>query len=159
MPLTEMTMTPRSTIESYVPHRDGMLLVDAIVSADQTSIEVEARVRPDRWYSDSAGAMPAWIGIELMAQTVAAHVGHLSHMRGLPPKQGVLLGTRCYESTTPVFAADTALRVKAIEVYQDAAGFGAYDCEICSGERLLASASLKVFQPDDFRSFVESAYA
>lgn len=50
--------------------------------------------------------MPAWFGIELMAQAIAAHVGLLSMRDGNPARPGVLLGSRKYEAHTPAFAPD-----------------------------------------------------
>ena len=42
------------------------------------SLTAHATVRSDAWYADADGAMPAWIGIELMAQAIAAHVALLA---------------------------------------------------------------------------------
>lgn len=146
-------------IEEFVPHRGGMLLLDAIMAADDETIEAALRVSADGWYCGDANGMPAWLGIELMAQTIAAHVTHLSCTRGLPPKHGVLLGTRRYRSEVPVFECGTRLRITAREAFRDADGFAAYDCEIADGIRVLATASIKAYQPEDFGQFLQEASA
>jgi predicted hotdog family 3-hydroxylacyl-ACP dehydratase len=76
-------------IEQLIPHRGTMLLLDAVSACSDESLTALAKVRGDAWYADADGAMPAWIGIELMAQAIAAHVGLLSmrarkHVRPAP---------------------------------------------------------------------------
>jgi predicted hotdog family 3-hydroxylacyl-ACP dehydratase len=101
--------------------------------------------------------MPAWIGIELMAQTIAAHIGLLKRRDGAPLKQGALLGTRSYRSTVPSFAANEILCVHATMSYRDASGLGAYDCRISRGDNVLATATIKVFEPGDFQVFLQES--
>ncbi|MBN3815024.1 beta-hydroxyacyl-ACP dehydratase, partial [Paraburkholderia sp. Ac-20347] len=81
-------------IDAIIPHRGTMLLLDAVCACSDESLSAEASVRADAWYADAQGAMPAWIGIELMAQAIAAHVGLLSMRAGKAARPGVLLGTR-----------------------------------------------------------------
>ncbi|MBS0545694.1 MAG: hotdog family protein [Proteobacteria bacterium] len=144
-------------VEALLPHRGTMLLIDRVLAFAGDTASAECTPRPDAWYADGAGAMPAWIGIELMAQTVAAHVGLRKRSEGVPPKQGALLGTRRYTSTEPAFAAGHALRIDSTMIYRDVSGLGAYDCRItCDGVEV-ATATLKVFEPDDFDAFVQGS--
>ena len=133
-----------------------MLLLDRALSFDANGTSAEYTPRHDAWYADAAGNMPAWIGIELMAQTIAAHVGLLKRFEGEPPKQGALLGTRSYQATRPTFDADLALCIHARMIYRDANGLGSYECTISLGELDVASAMLKVFEPDDFQTFLQT---
>jgi predicted hotdog family 3-hydroxylacyl-ACP dehydratase len=105
------------------------------------------------WYLDERGYMPAWIGIELMAQAVAAHAGLRGWLAGKPPKPGVLLGSRLYRVGASRVAAGTLLRITARVSYADESGFGAYDCAIRDGSAELATATLKVYEPDDAEAF------
>ncbi|MEX3833425.1 beta-hydroxyacyl-ACP dehydratase, partial [Paraburkholderia sp. BR14263] len=77
-------------IETIIPHRGTMLLLDSVAACSDESLTALAGVRADAWYADEQGAMPAWIGIELMAQAIAAHVGLLSMREGKPARPGVL---------------------------------------------------------------------
>lgn len=146
---------PLPPIEELIPHRETMLLLDRLIAFDNASTTTEYMPRGDAWYADEQGNMPAWIGIELMAQTVAAHVGLLKRHEGAPPKQGALLGTRSYRSTVPFFATNKALCIHVIMVYRDPGGLGAYDCSITHGDEELATATIKVFEPDDFQTFIQ----
>src|SRR5207237_8699820 len=72
-----------------------MLLIDRVVAWDAQHAVVAATPRADAWYAEH-GAMPSWIGLELRAQAVAAHVGRVGRSHGKPPQAGVLLGRRQY---------------------------------------------------------------
>jgi predicted hotdog family 3-hydroxylacyl-ACP dehydratase len=141
-------------IEALVPHRDAMLWLTRLVTAENDAVEAEAIVPYDAWYLDEDGGMPGWLGIELMAQALSAHVGLRGWLAGEPPKPGVLLGCRAYRACAACYPAGTALSVKASVVYRDESGFGAYDCTISAGGRELASATLKVYEPTDFAAFL-----
>ena len=142
------------SVEDLLPHRGTMLLLDRLISFESKSITSEYVPNEDAWYADEQGNMPSWIGIELMAQTVAAHAGVLKRAESAPLKQGVLLGTRRYTSTQPAFAAGETLRVQAKIIYRDTAGFVAYECGISVRGKEVANAMLKVFEPDDFQTFL-----
>jgi predicted hotdog family 3-hydroxylacyl-ACP dehydratase len=143
-------------IEDLVPHRGIMLWLDGVSAGDETAIEAHATVPAAAWYLDARGAMPAWIGIELMAQAVAAHVGLRGWLAGTPPKPGVLLGSRAYRASASSVAGGTRLQVSARSAYADESGFGAYDCAIRSSAGSLAEATLKVYEPADFGAFLKS---
>lgn len=132
-----------------------MLLLDRVIAFETSSTTAEYIPRDTGWYVDEQGNMPAWIGLELMAQTVASHVGLLKRLESAPPKHGALLGTRSYRSTVPFFVPNKALRIHTIMIYRDAGGLGAYDCSIVCGNEKLATATIKVFEPEDFQTFIQ----
>jgi predicted hotdog family 3-hydroxylacyl-ACP dehydratase len=141
-------------IEQVVPHRGAMLWLTQLVSGGNDAVEAEARVPHDAWFLDEHGGMPAWLGVELMAQALSAHVGLRGWLAGHPPKPGVLLGCRAYRASAARFAPGTLLLVRARVAYRDEGGFGAYDCAISADGRELASATLKVYEPPDFAAFL-----
>ncbi len=144
-------------IEEVLQHRGNMLLIDHLVKFNNNSIIAEYSPRKDAWYVNNDGGMPAWIGIELMAQAIAAHVGMFKYNENLPQKNGVLVGTRRYESVIPSFAVGELLQVEVKVIYQDISGLAAYDCSIsCEGSKL-ATATLKVFEPEDFQTFLHES--
>ena len=85
-------------IEDVLPHRGTMLLLDRVEAYAPTHVRCSYTPRADAWYADADGAMPAWYGIELMAQTVAAHVGLTARQAGRPPRLGALLGSRAFRT-------------------------------------------------------------
>ena len=146
------------SIEELIPHRGSMLWLERVTQARPESIEAEAVVRRDAWYVDEQAGMPAWLGIELMAQAIAAHVGMQGWLAGKPPKPGVLLGCRRYEARVGRFAPGI-LTVVARVAYRDESGFGAYDCAILGAQGELAAGRLKVYEPEDFERFLSEASA
>jgi predicted hotdog family 3-hydroxylacyl-ACP dehydratase len=129
-------------IEELLTHRGNMLLIDHVLSFDQAGIRVAATVDGDAWYANAQGAMPAWIGIELMAQAIAALVGLAAHTKNLPPKQGLLLGTRNFTAQLPAFAQNKTLIIAAREIFQEENGLGAFDASIELDGNTVAVATL-----------------
>ncbi|MEK7889404.1 hotdog family protein [Burkholderia contaminans] len=149
---------PAGDVRDVLPHRGTMLLLDAIGRCSEAGIEVSAIARRDAWYADGNGAMPAWIGIELMAQAIAAHVGLLAAHAGGRAKPGVLLGANRYVAHRSSFDADTVLHIVARELLRGDEGHGAYECAIHADGVCCAEAIVKVYQPNDFQSFIEGSF-
>jgi len=145
---------PLPAVEDILPHRGDMLLLDQLLWSDATRLTAQYRPRPDAWYIQPGG-MPSWIGIELMAQAIAAHVGIQKHAQGLPPKPGVLLGTRRYQATQGHFEPSQLLQVLVERQYLDDSGLGAYDARIESKGHTVAHATVKVFEPANFSAFLK----
>lgn len=145
-------------IEQLLPHRGTMLLLDSVSAFGDESLTAHASVRGDAWYADRAGAMPAWIGVELMAQAIAAHVGLLAMRAGESVKPGVLLGTRRYEARMPAFPCGAQLHITINEVLRSEEGHGAYACTIGHEDAMCAEAIVKVYQPRNFQTFIEEAF-
>jgi predicted hotdog family 3-hydroxylacyl-ACP dehydratase len=144
-------------IEELLPHRGAMLLLDRVFSENEESIVAETTVPETAWYLDEQGGMPAWIGIELMAQAIAAHAALRGRRKGEPPRRGVLLGCRAYRASAPRAAAGARLNVFAKASVVDESGLGAYECRIELGAAEFATATLKVFEPEDFDAFMKAS--
>lgn len=144
-------------IEDLLPHRNNMLLLARILAADDETSTCEAFPNAEAWYAQADGTMPAWIGIELMAQTIAAHVALLARSSRRPPRPGVLLGTRFYKAEVDRFPAGRPLQIATRLTYRDATGLGAYDGMIVDdhGARL-AAAAITVYEPEDFAQFINN---
>lgn len=149
-------MNPFPPIADILPHRGTMLFVDAVTSYSPEVTTCTFRPRADAWYADADGAMPAWLGIEIMAQTIAAHVALTAMTRGEKPKLGALLGSRDYRSNMPSYAAGTPLTITALLELRDASGLGAYECRIEADNSEISSAKLKVYEPDNFEQFLST---
>jgi predicted hotdog family 3-hydroxylacyl-ACP dehydratase len=157
MTISDTNNTTFPPIESIIPHRGTMLLIEAVTSYGDETLTAHASVRPDAWYADERGAMPAWIGIELMAQGVAAHVALLAMRAGGRARPGVLLGTRSYKAHVSAFARDARLTISVQEVLRSDAGHSAYECTIDHDGARYADAVIKVYQPGDFQTFIEGS--
>jgi predicted hotdog family 3-hydroxylacyl-ACP dehydratase len=143
----------RIPIEDMLPHRGGMLLLDGVLSFESKEVAAWATPRQDTWYAEAAG-MPNRIGIELMAQAIAAHVCLRYRSEGRPPRPGVLLGSRKYRCAAAHFAFGERLVVRAAPSFQDDGGVAAYLCGIERAGAPLATATVMVYEPEDFAAFL-----
>lgn len=146
-------------VSELLPHRAGMLLIDSVSRFDRSEIVVRASSSAQAWYADSDGGMPAWIGIELMAQAVAAWVGLCAREAGVAIKPGVLLGCRHYLSQSARFGAGVELSIVARPIYRDENGMGSFECEILADGRAVVDATINVFEPEDFTVFLQQRRA
>ena len=148
-------MTPLPQPEALLPHRGSAVLLDRIVSVKRDRLIADAVVRPDMVPADAAGLVPAWAGIELMAQCVAALAGTWDREAGRPVGLGFLLGTRRYRSAVTGLRCGHTYRVVATRSTSDEEGFGVFDCAIRDGDAEIATAALTVFRPADASRHLE----
>ncbi|SIQ36630.1 Predicted 3-hydroxylacyl-ACP dehydratase, HotDog domain [Aeromonas sp. RU39B] len=136
-------------IETLVPHRAPMLLLERVVDSGEQWICCDTVVGPRQGLLlDAQGNLPGWCGIELMAQTIAAWAGLQGHARGEPARIGMLLGARKYDSQRPVFAAGERLLIEARCLLQDG-GMASFECVIRQEGQECARARLSTYQPDE----------
>ena len=136
-----------------VPHSGRMRLLDAAIEGDDESLLARVEIRADSLFFDGAG-VGAWVGIEYMAQAVAAWAGWRMRLAGGEPKVGFLLGSRRYESERSAFQLGECLLVEARRQFQADNGLGYFDCLITIDGAQVASAALTVFEPEDAIRFL-----
>ncbi|AVO32442.1 hypothetical protein D7T48_17925 [Stenotrophomonas maltophilia] len=151
-------MNPLYAIEEVVPHRQDMCLLQRILRWDQDSIEAELVVPGTGLFIEN-GEMPAWIGIEYMAQAIAAWSGCRARAAGAAPQLGFLLGSRRYNSLRSGFPSGTRLRVQARRELLGDNGLGLFACRILAGEEEWAVANVSVYEPADAKAYLESGQA
>jgi predicted hotdog family 3-hydroxylacyl-ACP dehydratase len=147
-----------STIEHYLAHRGPARWIDRLVELDAEHAVVESDV-PLHGRLVRDGTMPAWAGIELMAQAVAAWGGGCAEREGRPVRIGFLLGSRRYQSHCDGFASGTTLRIAARREFVSDEGLGMFDCRIHCGDALLAQAQVAVFEPSDATPYASEPVA
>ncbi|WP_114239294.1 hotdog family protein [Dyella sp. C9] len=142
-------------IAEVLPHAGAMILLDRVERYDAESIICVRRIVPGALFVDADGNLPAWAGIELMAQAVAAWSGCHARDAGQPVRLGFLLGTRQYQCNAPAFPAGSELRIEATRTFHGEEGMGAFACRIEAGD-IRAEARLTVFSPPDPATFLAS---
>lgn len=136
-------MIDSTDIAALIPHSGCMVLLDRIIDFDEHTLSAELLVRADGLLGDDQ-TVPAWAGIEYMAQAVAAYVGIQSKLAGKPIQLGFLLGTRLYSSNATAFDVGTVLTIQVKNIIQDGK-LGVFDCTI-HGTGIEISAKLNVYQ-------------
>ncbi|GAA0572605.1 3-hydroxyacyl-ACP dehydratase [Rhizomicrobium electricum] len=141
-------------IEDLIMHRAPMRLLDRAISIDPQHAVAELTVREDIPFVLPGRGMPAYAGLELMAQTIGMIDGFKCWSEGLPPKIGFLLGCRRYTVACDAFAVGSRLIVSVEMVFNGGEMFS-FECRIADPEgRELASAMLNVFAPRDPQAFL-----
>lgn len=141
-------------VAELLPHAGDMILLDAVETFDAHSIDAQLRVKPGGLLNLPDGSLPAWVGLEIMAQTVAAFAGCQARQAGLPVELGFLLGTRNYRCDVEHFPAGAQLQIRAIRSLQDDNGMGVFECHL-DGPGIHAEARLNVFRPPEVASYLQ----
>jgi predicted hotdog family 3-hydroxylacyl-ACP dehydratase len=137
---------PRS-IDSLVPHEGDMCLLDELLEVGQEHLRARVTPMRDDLFATSAG-IPGWVGLEWMAQAIAAWSGHHNTDQGRRPSIGFLLGTRRYRCDLASFPFGVPVEVSIQLDYRADNGLGAFQAELHTAQGQVASALLNVFQPE-----------
>jgi predicted hotdog family 3-hydroxylacyl-ACP dehydratase len=140
-----MIDTSAIPVTELLRHGPEMTLIDRLVSYDPTKSVATVEIGPASVFYDG-NSVPGWVGIEYMAQTVAAHVGFEARQRGEPPAIGFLLGTRAYDARVARFPTGSKLTIVVEPLWFDA-GVGAFRCSIVEREEVVATAVVSTYQP------------
>lgn len=136
----------RWPITELIPHRDGMVLLDALAACAADYALCRYQVPARGLLHDADGMLPAWAGMELMAQAAAAWAGCRARLADEQVRRGFLLGTRHYACNVAGFAPGSELAVHACRVFHDAGGMSMFTCHI-DAPGVVATARLAVFSP------------
>jgi predicted hotdog family 3-hydroxylacyl-ACP dehydratase len=135
---------PVLDIASVVRHRPPMLLLDEIVSVGENSLIASVEINEQSNFYRKGQGVPAWIGMEYMAQAIAAFGGIAALERGEELPLGLLIGCQKYFAETGFFPVGSRLQVEIVENIAGTYGLGAFDCSI-RAEQTLVTGRLSVF--------------
>lgn len=140
------------SIEALITHRGDKILLDRVVGFDEEGLVAEATIKADSVYLKD-GVEPGWMGLEYMAQAVAAFAGVRRRRIDQPPKVGMLIGSRRYRCQQPHFTVGQRLQVETRVMLEDENGLSVFKCRITEGD-LIAEANLNVYQPQDIDAYL-----
>jgi predicted hotdog family 3-hydroxylacyl-ACP dehydratase len=134
-------------IEEVVPHKAPMSLLRHVIRHTSELTVCDIPIERTTLFLE-AGRVDAWIGLEYMAQAVAAHAGMSSRQSGKSPEIGFWLGTRRADFYTKGYRVGQTLHITARHVWGEGALFS-FDCSItdAANGRCLAKAQLNVYRP------------
>ena len=145
----------RYTPEQVLPHRHEMLLADEVnYGVDYGQITLT--VRSDSLLCEGECGVPAWVGIEYMAQAMGVFSGVERRQQGGEVQIGLLIGTRRYDSSVPYFPLGARLTTTARLAFHEEQMY-VFNCEISDGQHVLAHGDIKAFRPDDIQEFLRHA--
>jgi predicted hotdog family 3-hydroxylacyl-ACP dehydratase len=141
-------------VEELVRHRGTMLLIDRLIDVSAYHAVAEVTISEVSVFYRTGEGVPAYVGIEYMAQTIAAFDGAQRMTTGEPPVIGFLLGTRRYEAVRSYFHAGEKLTIRANMSFNDG-GMASFDCSISVDGQVCVNAALSVYRPDGDESSEE----
>ena len=133
-------------IREIVPHDGPMLLVGEVLRHLPEITVCRVEVARSRLFAREDGRVPAWVGLEYMAQCVAAHGGLVARGMGDAPRPGLFLGTRSVALSVDCFEPGEVLEVSARHLRGDL-GLAAFACRVerPGAERPLLEGNLSVY--------------
>tara|TARA_B100000809_G_C15018216_1_gene487476 strand:- start:229 stop:717 length:489 start_codon:yes stop_codon:yes gene_type:complete len=144
-------------IAELVPHAEPMILLDRVTEWTPETLTAEVTLQANSPFCQTIcnqQSVPAYVGIEYMAQAIAAHGGICERQKNAAVQIGLLVGSRRYSCAVDTFPLAKMLCVHIRASIRSEAGLCVFDCTIKQGEQLLASASLNVFQPQNAEKFL-----
>lgn len=142
-------------VSDYIPHKPPMRLIETIESYADLRVASGASIQADNiFYDEKIQGVPAWVGIEYMAQTAAVWVGLDDERLGRPVEPAFLVSSRQYTAHTPVFAVGARL-ITRVKVELLDAEIVAFSGSIVDGEgTLLAEALFTAYRPKNVRDYL-----
>ncbi|MDY0917151.1 hotdog family protein [Pseudomonas viridiflava] len=140
-------------LAELIPHAGDMILIDQVLAFDEEQIQTCLTVRAGGLFNEADGSLPAWVGVELMAQSVAAFAGCQARSKGDAVKLGFLLGSRKFDCNVAHFPAGSELNIHAVRSLQDDSGMGVFECTL-TGPDINAFARLNVYCPPNTADYL-----
>ncbi len=130
-----------------LPHARPMLLVRRVLSHSPERTVCSVLVADSELFRAADGRVPAYVGLEYMAQCIAAHGGLLARALGRAPSPGLLVGAKQLGLHREWLAADESLEVSA-RLLGRAGALASFACELRAGDELVAEGTLSVYVSD-----------
>lgn len=134
-------------IETLVPHRRAMRLVERVIESNETFVTAAATFRTGSQFEIEGIGVPTYVGVELMAQAVSALDGLKSAGEGEGREIGFLLGCRRYTAHQPTFVIGREYFVSAELSFLDEP-MSVFDCRIVDAYGApVAEGAISVYLP------------
>lgn len=121
-----MLLKSKRDVARYMPHSGDMVWLDRVVAWDKNHIIAESDASP-LFPRFANGRVPAYIGVEVMAQSIAVWYG-LCRAKPTPPPLGFLLAIRRFRSACEYLPVDGAVLCARSELVVLNTDVGVFDC-------------------------------
>lgn len=142
---------PLPDIARLLPHQPPMRLLDRVVGWEQRRVEAEVDVRAGASFFRPGVGIPAYVGVEYLAQAAAvcfALLARDSEPQGEAgvPRPGMLVACRRYDSLSSAFPDGAVLAIRVWPASSPDGALVRFAGEIHRGG-LVASGELSVYSP------------
>jgi predicted hotdog family 3-hydroxylacyl-ACP dehydratase len=154
--MTSATL-PEFLMTQILPHEGEMLLLDELIEQHDEGIVTALTIRTDSVLCDGVSGVPAWVGMEYMAQTACAYSGVNQVRAGERASISLLLGTRSYRAHVPVFPLGARLKVSAQLLVRDDDDLVVFACSIrdAATDAELACGDIKAIRPASLQTLIK----
>ncbi|PKG55486.1 hotdog family protein [Shewanella sp. GutDb-MelDb] len=154
----DLTTLASQDVEQFIPHRQPMVLISNLLEYEADNLLTQTKITTTSpYFDDSLQGVPNYVGIEYMAQSIAALAGIEAHLRQDIIRVGFLLGTRKLNMHISHFKAGETYQTQVTRLYQEESGLAVFDCKIIHNEQIVAEANVNVFQPQDTKNYIAEA--
>lgn len=151
---------PGRDVREFLPQEGPMVFLDRVLRADEERTVCSLRVDSLPLFRSANGALPAWAGIESLAQCIAAHGGLEARRRGEAPRIGFLLGTRRLRVGAAWLQPGVDYVVMAEQVWGGEEGLVSFECSLVErkGGRRLLAGRINAYLPSDLGELIEGTF-
>ncbi|HTP39200.1 MAG TPA: hypothetical protein VMI92_06455 [Steroidobacteraceae bacterium] len=144
------------TVAQLLPHEGRMLLLEEVLARTDDFIRTALTIRADSVLCDGVAGVPAWVGMEYMAQTACAYCGVEEARAGRPASVSLLLGSRSYTARVPVFPIGTRLIINADLLVRGDDNLVVFRCSIrdAADDAELACGDIKAIRPTNLPELI-----
>ncbi|WP_295892010.1 hotdog family protein [uncultured Vibrio sp.] len=137
------------SVEELLPHDEPMILIDRVLSIDVDSIRAQVDIgSKNPFYNEETQTIPAYVGIEFMAQAIAAWSGYHAIAQSEQPPIGFLLGSRRYHTLCDAFSNGQVIDIYAEQV-MESNGMAVFSADLEHQGVKIATAQLNVYVPSE----------
>jgi predicted hotdog family 3-hydroxylacyl-ACP dehydratase len=141
-------------VTDWLPHGGAMVLIDEIVAFEAEGVRARATPRADGLFTAStSSSVPAWLGMEYLAQAIAAWSGFHERRAGRRVKPGLLVGTRTFTSSTGQLPVGERLEIAADRVVAGRGAISVFDGSV-HGTGVEQRTRIKVVLPEDIGPYL-----
>ena len=147
------------SVAAILPQRGRMMLLSSVLEHSDEHTVCDVDVRADSPFLAPDGTAPALMGIEYLAQCVAAHAGLRAWMKGEGPRVGFLIGSRRLDFLSQAgFRVGQRLIVQATRVWGEEE-FAMFACRLldAASQAVDLEGHLNVFLPRSLERFGDTA--
>ncbi|WP_261817679.1 hotdog family protein [Vibrio gallicus] len=140
-------MTNYPDIEVLLPHDKPMILIDKAVDIQSDTVHCQVTIgEHNPFFEQQTQTVPAYVGIEFMAQAIAAWSGFHAMQQQKQPPIGFLLGSRRFTTQCDSYQGGITLDIYAQKVMEDN-GMAVFSAQIEHDGTQIASCQLNVYVP------------
>lgn len=131
-----------------LPHRGAMSMLSRVVCHAEAETVCAIEIAEQELFRDEDGGVPIWIGVEYMAQCIAAHAGLLEGGVA-PPRIGYLASIRGLRFHCDRFGPTQRLEASVRLVWGGPEGLSAFACTLRDADTgaSMADARISCFVP------------